>query len=247
MSTEQLQDGASPEARLTQARKLYALSRWQEALGLLERLVVEHPGYADLHNMMGVANHHMGQWSRAERAFREALRLNPRYTEASLNLAVLLNDTGKYEDARLLYRQALEVLSKEKNAMDPMASGKIANMHAALAQAYTEALRPEEAQAEYQRALALCPNFADIRFALAGLLLEQKQADAAHVQLQRCIADQPRYMAPRVRLGDMLMGLGRIDEAQVVYEAALAIMPEHKDAQRGLRMCQKARPDRGAL
>ena len=240
MSTPDLQSAQTPEARLSQARKLYALSRWQEALGLLEQLVVDHPGYADLHNMLGVCNHHMGQWSRAERAFREALRLNPKYTEAALNLAVLLNDTGKYEEARVLYRQALAVLSHEKNAMDPMAAGKIANMHAALAQAYTEALRPEEAQAEYQRALALCPHFADIRHALAGLLLTQKQPEAACAQLQQCIADQPRYMAPRVRLGDVLMGLGRLDEARAVYEAALHILPDHADAQRGLRLCQRA-------
>ncbi len=240
MSSQDVQESPTAEATLSQARKLYTLSRWQEALSLLEPLIVDHPGYADLHNMIGVSNYHMGQWSRAERAFREALRLNPRYTEAALNLAVLLNDTGKYEEARVLYRQALEVLSQEKNAMDPMASGKIANMHAALAQAYGQALRPEEAQAEYHRALALCPHFADIRYALAGLLIEQKQPEAAHVQLQRCIADQPKYMAPRVRLGDVLMAMGRMDEARVVYEAALSIMPEHKDAQRGLRLAQKA-------
>lgn len=240
MSTPELQTAASPEARLTQARKLYTLSRWQEALGLLEPAVVDHPGYADLHNMIGVCNHHLGQWARAERAFTEALRLNPRYTESALNLAVLLNDTGKYEQARVLYRQALEVLGREKNAMDPMVSGKIANMHADVAQAYSQAHRPEEAQAEYQRALALCPHFADIRFALTTLLLEQKQHDAACSQLQRCIADQPKYMAPRVRLGDVLMSLGRLEEAKAVYEAALAIMPEHNDAQRGLRLCRTA-------
>lgn len=247
MSSHDAQNPQTVEARLSEARKLYALSRWQEALSLLEQLIVEHPGYADLHNMMGVSNHHLGQWSRAERAFREALRLNPRYTEAALNLSVLLNDTGKYDDARTLYRQALDILSHEKNAMDPMASGKIANMHAALAVAYAQALRPEEAQAEYHRALALCPTFADIRFALAGLLIEQKQPEAACAQLQRCIADQPKYMAPRVRMGDVLMGLGRTDEARAVYEAALGIMPEHKDAQRGLRLCQKAAHGADAL
>jgi Flp pilus assembly protein TadD len=237
MTTPGLDSGINVEGKLTQARKLYTLSRWQDALVLLEPLIIDHPGYADLHNMIGVCNHHMGQWARAERAFHEALRLNPKYTEAALNLAVLLNDTGKYEAARVLYRQALEVLSHEKNAMDPMVSGKIANMHSELARAYREAHRPEEAQAEYQRALALRPGFADIRHDLAGLLIEEKQLDAACTQLQRCIADQPNYLQPRLRLGATLLSLGRKQEAQVVYEAVLALVPKQPDAERGLRMC----------
>jgi Flp pilus assembly protein TadD len=237
-STPDLQGIIPTEARLSQARKLYTLGRWQEALVLLEPLVLEHPGYADLHNMVGVSNHHMGQWTRAERAFSEALQLNPRYTEAALNLAVLLNDTGRYEQARVIYKQALEVLSHEKNAMDPLAAGKIANMHSDIAAAYVAAHRPEEAQAEYERALALCPTFADIRHSLAGLLIEMKQLDAAIAQLQRCIADSPKYLQPRLRLGALLLTMNRVAEAQVVYEAVLAISPEQPDALRGLRLVQ---------
>lgn len=237
MSMPDLTAALAPEARMSQARKLYTLGRWQEALTELEVVIVDHPTYADLHNMMGVCHHHLNQWQRAQRAFGEALQLNPRYTEAALNLAVLLNDTGKYDEARTIYRQALEVLSHDKSAMDPLAAGKIANMHATLAEAYRDAHRPEEALAEYQRALALCPHFADIRHALAGLLLEQKDLEGAAAQLQRAINDQPRYVAPRIRLGATLLALGRVNEAQAVYEAALAIEPKHAEAERGLRLC----------
>lgn len=238
--TPNLTQGLSPEARLSQARKLYSLARWQEAKAELEPLLVDYPAYADLHNMAGVCAHHLGHWPQAEAAFNEALRINPRYTEAALNLAVLLNDTGRYDAARVVYRQALEVLSQAGNAMDPVASGKIANMHADLAQAYREAHRPEEAQAEYQRALALRPTFADIRHQLAGLLIEQKQLEAAVGQLQRCIADQPAYIQARLRLGGALLALSRPQEAQLVYEAVLAMDAKQSDALRGLRLAQTA-------
>ena len=64
------------EVRLSQALQIYTLGRYQEALPLLEALSADKPLYADIHNMLGVSHHHVGQWARAEKAFREALRLN---------------------------------------------------------------------------------------------------------------------------------------------------------------------------
>ena len=47
--------------------------------------------------------------------------------------------------------------------LDPFARGKIANMHAEVGQAYADAGLPREAIAEYEKAVALCPQFADLR------------------------------------------------------------------------------------
>ena len=226
------------EVRLSQARQIYALGRYQEALPQLEALIQDRPGYADVHNMLGVSHHHVGQWARAERAFREALKLNAEYTEAAMNLAVLLNDTGRYDEARALYRDALARLSHEKNAMDPLVSAKIANMHADLALAYREANRPEEAIAEYQRALQLRPGFADIRHALAGVLMDTGDVPSAVEALKRAIEDRPNFLAARVRMGDCLLLLGQKDEAVAAFEAVLAAESSHADAKRGLRRAQ---------
>ena len=48
--------------------------------------------------------HDQGQFARAQRAFEAALRLNPAYTEAALNLAVIYNDMGKYREAKEVYQ-----------------------------------------------------------------------------------------------------------------------------------------------
>lgn len=224
------------EVRLTQARQIYALGRYEEALPLLESLVIERPNYADVHNMLGVAHHHVGQWARAERAFHDALKINPQYAEAAMNLAVLLNDTGRYDAAKTLYRDALARLSHEKNAMDPQVSAKIANMHSDLAEAYREANRLEEAVAEYQRALNLRPTFADIRHALAGVMMQRKDYASAIEQLTRAIEDRPQFAAARVRLGNCYLSKGDKTAAKGCFEAALAIDAASSDAQRGMRL-----------
>lgn len=226
------------EVRLTQARQIYALGRYQEALPLLEVLSEDRPNYADIHNMLGVAHHHMGQWNRAERAFREALKLNAEYTEAAMNLAVLLNDTGRYEDARILYRDALARLSHEKNALDPQVSAKIANMHADLAELYREANRPEEAIAEYQRALNLRPTFADIRHALAGVMIDTGNLPGAQEELLRALEDRPTFLAAKNRLGNCYLLQQQKAQAIATFEAVLAMDADNADAARGLRLAR---------
>jgi tetratricopeptide (TPR) repeat protein len=57
--------------------------------------------------MLGVVYHAQGRFSDAEEAFETALRLNPRYTEAALNLSVTYNDRGKYDRAREVYMRAI--------------------------------------------------------------------------------------------------------------------------------------------
>ena len=68
--------------------------------------------------------------------FNEALRINPAYTEAALNLVVTCNDLGKYAEAKAVYEQAMATSKRAPRELDPFAKGKIANMHAEIGAAY---------------------------------------------------------------------------------------------------------------
>src|SRR5262245_16849432 len=102
---------------------------------VLER---EHAKYADVYNMLGVIHHDRGR-------FEEALSINPNYTEAALNLAVTYNDLGRYDEAKKIYKAALSRGEEAPGQLDPFVKGKIANLHAEVAQAYIDAGMPADA------------------------------------------------------------------------------------------------------
>jgi len=74
--------------------KLFDDGKLNEAEPLLREVIALNPGYADVHNKMGIICSMKGELRKAAAHFEKALELNPRYTEASLNLAVTYNDLG---------------------------------------------------------------------------------------------------------------------------------------------------------
>ncbi len=152
--------------------------------------------------MLGVIYHQEGRLTDAEEMFRQALRINPAYTEAALNLAVTCNDLGKYREAKEIYERAMAAARRRRRAsLDPFAKGKIANMHADIGAAYQAVGVFDDAVREYQRALALCPTFVDIRTELGTTLREMGDLPASIREFERVRAENPRFPAGRLHLG----------------------------------------------
>lgn len=93
----------------------------------------------------------------AERAYRQALELDPDLSDAVLNLGVLLGETGRFDEAIALYRRAVKRLPD-----DPL-------LHFNLAVMLEDAGRIAEALAAYDACLALDPKIADAHFNAARL------------------------------------------------------------------------------
>lgn len=196
-----------------------------------------HP-YADIHNMMGVIHHDRGSLEAARDAFKRALDINPSYTEAALNLAVTYNDLGDYELAQQVYRGAIHRDARGRQEVDPFAKGKIANLHAEVADAYLEVDMPNEAILELRNAIRLCPQFADLRVKLAEIYREMDDLTSARHELEEAIHARPEYGPARIALGVLLLVSGKRDEAVTVWQEALRRDPHDKVAQMYLRMAQ---------
>ena len=65
-----------------------------------------------------------GAWPRPRTMFNEALRINPAYTEAALNLVVTCNDLGKYREAKEVYERAMAASKRAPRELDPFAQGQ---------------------------------------------------------------------------------------------------------------------------
>jgi tetratricopeptide (TPR) repeat protein len=122
---------------LTRGREHYAAREYGKAEAFLAEIVAETKyEFADVFDMLGVIYHQQGRLGDAEAMFRRALKINPNYTEAALNLAVTFNDLGKYAEAKEIYGRALLTSKSAPKQLDPFARGKIANMHADVGGAY---------------------------------------------------------------------------------------------------------------
>jgi tetratricopeptide (TPR) repeat protein len=230
-------------------REHYAKREFDKAEPLLREALEREDRFADIHDMLGVIAHSRGNFIAAEKHFERALALNPSYTEAALNLAVTYNDRGKYDKAREVYSRIQATPSGLKSGLDPFARGKIANMHADVGQAYADAGLPIEAIAELEKAIELCPDFADLRTRLGALLREVNEVGRAKEQYEAAISARPNYVPARLQLGVTLLSLGDADGAAEQWRKVAEIDPDNSRAKMYLRMLSvnkmKAAPPAG--
>ncbi len=225
-------------------REHYQNREFDKAEYLLKQVVAQTDRFADVFDMLGVVAHSRGDFAQAERHFLKAVELNPNYTEAQLNLMVTYNDLGKYEAAREIYGRIRQ--RGNSSGGDPFARGKIANMHADVSRAYRDAGMVPEAIGELERAVALCPHFADLRTDLALLYRDAGRTERAREQLELAKAGNPAYSQARVLLGVMMLTGGELEPAAREFEAVLSQDADNKSAQMYLKIAraQIARSER---
>ncbi len=227
-------------------REYYQKREFDKAEPALRQVLETAERLADVHDMLGVICHSRGNFAQAEYHFERALSINPNYTEAALNLAVTYNDRGKYEAARQVYSRIRGAASDTSHALDPFARGKIANMHAEVAQAYADAGLVHEAIEEYEKAVRLCPQFADLRTKLGTLLREVHDLSRAREQYEEAIVARPSYVPARVLLGVTLLSLGQAEAAAEQWRKALEVEPDNVPARMYLRISTAERSGEAA-
>ena len=213
---------------LDAGREHYRLGEYEEAEEALRKSLDFTRSFADVHNMLGIIYHHQNRMVDAKTAFEEALRVNPKYTEAALHLTITLNDLGQHERAQEIYAQVAELTRSDSRALDPLARGKIANMHADIASVYASYARHQEALEEFGHALQLCPEFVDLRARMAVVLRDSGKLDEAIDEFNKVKQQRPTYLEARVQLGVTLFSAGRTEEALREWEGVLAADPDNE-------------------
>ncbi len=225
------------------AREHYERREFDKVEPLLRQILDSTERFADVHNMLGVAAHERRDYKEAEARFNRALEINPNYTEAALNLAVTYNDLGKYDLARQVHERATQGQRPEDHGgLDPFVKGKIANMHAEVGQAYIDASLIHDAVPELEKAVNLCPTFADLRWKLGLLYKELGDPSRARVQFEAAKQANPKYANARVALAVIMIASDEKRQAENELQEVLAFDPEHKTAQMYLRMLKGIRP-----
>jgi tetratricopeptide (TPR) repeat protein len=196
------------------------------------------PDFADIQNKMGIIYNQTNRLELAVKAFEKALELNPRYTEASLNLAVTLSDRGNYEQAREVFEKAAHFAEKpgalpqdktkpSKPALDPFVKGKLADEHLRVGKLYYDMGLLDEAIDEYRKALRLAPTFADIITQLGIALRDQGKHNEAIKEFNRAIEINANFIPARLHLGITYYSQGFYGLAEEEWRKALKINPNN--------------------
>ncbi|MFQ5588723.1 MAG: tetratricopeptide repeat protein [Nitrospiria bacterium] len=227
-----------------QARACFEEENFLEAEKLFYMLSQAMPdGCADIYNHLGFIRHQAGDFEQSIAYYQKALEINPRYTEAALNLTIAYNDTEQYEAAKEVFSQAVAFSSETnrqgKRKMDPFLEGKLANEHFNLANTYFEAGLLDEAETQYRQALSMRPNFVDVMTRL-GITLREKGAYNEAIDTFNMVKTvKPDYAPAMIHLGITYYGKGFIDLALKEWEAAKQADPTGKAADVYLSLTRK--------
>lgn len=229
---------------LIQKGKTYFKNKaYSKAESILLRIVSEKREFADVFNMLGVIYHQTGQFNRAISHFEKALKINPRYTEAMVNLSVLYNDLGNYKLSKKLVERSKQGLKADKEKIDPFIKGKLANKHAEVGDIYRGVGLFEKACNEYEKALELAPNFYDIRNRLGVCLREAGKKQEALTQFTRIVKENNKYVEAQIQLGITLYSLDRKQEARKVWQQLAKDYPQHNLVRMYLKLSEQPTND----
>ena len=184
------------------------------AVELLQMAAIGQPDDAAIHTHLGLAFGAAGDQASSEACLRKAIDLAPSFADAHLNLANLLLETGRINDAAQSYERAVELAPESGpvyygTAMLEMRRGD----HSAAIEALETALR-------------FAPALLPARVNLANLLLHTGQRTEAVAHLEEAVVIAPNNFDAQLNLCAALQQTDRTSEAVGVARSALSLAPE---------------------
>ena len=193
-----------------------------------------------------------GHPDKAMREFQEVLRIKPYWGPAHLGLGKALEATGRIQEAKEHFEQALLNRVNTPGSFNILAKFAFSRgWYGAAATNFADALRlnpadpetqvnfgltlvklgkHEEAKAHYLEAVRLQPNFAEAHFCLGVELGEEGDAPGAAAHFAEAVRLKPGLIEARLNLGIALSSQNRNQEALDQFEEVLRRDPKNQVA-----------------
>ncbi len=215
--------------------------RYEAAEKLIKSTLSTHGPLANLHNLLGLTYHLQSRFVEAIEQFEGALKANPAFIEAGLNLTATLCDLSRYEEAREIF-SSLHAQVGGQRKQPRMVLGRIANLHATVGRTYEECGLIPEAIQEYTKALSLFSDMPDIQMSAARLLIKAGQTAKAQARLEELVKADSSHWEARTLLGLVYFKLGRRDLAKDQWAIAQQSNPDDATSRAFLHLSKSWSP-----
>lgn len=211
------------------------------AESLIREKIAKDPNGADGYYLLGVLNYFQGHVGPTITALKKSLELDSRHTDAAICLSVLLNDLGKYDDAKKIFDQANYSVVHRREGVVSGVDLKFAVKHLELGDLYFRYRRYDESIEEYSKAALLNPQHFETRIRRAKAYARKGFVSRALQDLQALKHEHPEYVPARIHLGLLHYSQGNLIDAELEWEEALHRHPNHAEAGGYLAMIRRAR------
>ncbi len=144
------------------------------------------------------------------------------YVEAHNDLAVILWQSGRFEEAMQQWEQAIRIHPDDADA------------HNSLGVGFERTGKTQQAVEHYEQALRIRPDFAEAQNNVGAALWRSGKLEEAIGHYQRALRTKPDYAEAHNNLGVALWNLGKLEEAIGHFQQALRIKPDFAEAQNNL-------------
>lgn len=190
-----------PQAHLGRGSVASAYGRYEDAVVVFRKAVLEEPKHAPARLALGAALAGMGADQEALEQFETAVRLAPGDPNVHYHLASHLVRLGSTNQAVTYFEKALSTDPQHLKA------------RLELAQALERLGRFERALQAYEEVLELDPQNRGALLGRSVAILSLGRLEEGAAFLRRFVADDPQNLAARTNLGAVLIQLGQADEA----------------------------------
>ncbi len=217
------------------------LREFQKAEALVADLLEKDPDNAEAYYFLGVLHYFQGRPGKTLENLKKALLKNPKHTDAAICLSVLLNDIGKYDDAKKIFEQANQSVVYKKTGEDLETDKKFSLKHIEIGDLYFRYRRFDEAVEEYSKAIYLDSKSLETRIKRAKAYAKKGFLTRAMQELQLLKNENTKYIPAHIQLGLLHYSQGNILDAELEWETATQIDPKHTEATSYLEMAKQAR------
>lgn len=188
----------------------------QEALLNLQEAVKLNPSDPRFFDAMGLVYFSTETFDKAEESYREAIKVDPKYTDAHHNLGVLYNHLGRYDEAISEFELVLQ---------DELYRNR-ANTLNALGWAYHKKADYKNAEDAFKKTIKHDRLYLIAYDNLGKVYIDSKRYDEAVAILEQVLKLESNYPEARLDLGIAYLKLGKTDEAKTEFERAIALDPQ---------------------